>query len=155
MSWVGWVLCAYIAGVSIPLAVVDIRKHRLPNKLVVPGIALALLCGILELVISNGRNWTPLLCCGVYFGLMLVLGLLGGLGMGDVKLAAVLGAAAGFMGADAVVASIVAAFMLGGAVASVLWLSKRRGRIPFGPFMLAGYWAAMVAGLAAAWSSAF
>ena len=71
---------------------------------------------------------------------MLVLSLLGGLGMGDVKLAAQLGVAAGLVGVQTAVAMVVVAFMLGGLVASVLWLARRRGRIPFGPFMLAGFW---------------
>ena len=34
--------------------------------------------------------------------------------------------------------------VLGGLVALMLWLSKRRGRIPFGPFMLAGAWIAIL-----------
>lgn len=141
MSWVGWLLCAYVAVVSIPLAVVDVREHRLPNKLVVPGIALAGLCSVLELVLSGGRNFLSLLCGALYFAFMLVLSLLGGLGMGDVKLASVLGATAGFVSGEAAAASVVLAFVFGGVVALVLWLLKRRGRIPFGPFMLAGFWA--------------
>jgi leader peptidase (prepilin peptidase)/N-methyltransferase len=148
MSWVGWVLFAYVAAVSVPLAVIDIREHRLPNKLVVPGIALAAVCGVLELVLTGGRHWSPLLCGGVYFALMLVLSLLGGLGMGDVKLAALLGASAGFLGVESAVISVGLAFMLGGAVALVLWLAQRRGRIPFGPFMLAGYWLSTTIALA-------
>lgn len=147
MSWVGWVLCAYVVAVSIPLTVVDIREHRLPNKLVVPGIALAVLCGVLQLVLSGWRDFMPLVCGAGYFALMFVLSVLGGLGMGDVKLAALLGASAGFLGGEAVVTSIVVAFVAGGAVALVLWLFKRRGRIPFGPFMLLGYSVAVAFGL--------
>ena len=148
MSWVGWVLCAYVVAVSIPLTVVDIREHRLPNKLVVPGIALAVLCGVLQLVLSGWRDFMPLVCGAGYFALMFVLSVLGGLGMGDVKLAALLGASAGFLGGEAVVTSVVVACLAGGAVALVLWLFKRRGRIPFGPFMLLGYWATMTIALA-------
>ena len=61
MSWPGIVLCAYVAAVSVPLVVVDIREHRLPNRLVVPGLALALLCGVLEVVLAGGHGWMPLL----------------------------------------------------------------------------------------------
>jgi leader peptidase (prepilin peptidase)/N-methyltransferase len=147
MSWPGIVVCAYVAVVSIPLAVIDIREHRLPNTLVVPGIALAVVCGLLELVLTGGRHWSPLLCGGVYFALMLVLSLLGGLGMGDVKLAAMLGASAGFLGVESAIVSVGLAFILGGVVALVLWFAQRRGRIPFGPFMLAGYWVAMTIAL--------
>jgi leader peptidase (prepilin peptidase)/N-methyltransferase len=68
--------------------------------------------------------------------------------MGDVKLAAMLGASAGFLGVESAVISVGLAFMLGGAVALVLWLAQRRGRIPFGPFMLAGFWGSMTIALA-------
>lgn len=140
MSWVGWVLCAYVVAVSIPLTVVDIREHRLPNKLVVPGIVLAVLCGVLQLVLSGWRDFMPLVCGAGYFALMFVFSMIGGLGMGDVKLAALLGASTGFIGVEAVVICVALAFFSGGAVALVLWLFKRRGRIPFGPFMLLGWW---------------
>ncbi|MEN9751738.1 MAG: hypothetical protein RLZZ600_785 [Actinomycetota bacterium] len=141
MSWAGWVLCAYIALVTAPLTVIDVRVHRLPNRLVVPGLALAALCGAWEWGSSGWTNPRPLLCGALYFAFMLVLGLLGGLGMGDVKLAGVLGVASGFLGWQSAVASLMLAFIFGGLVALGLWIAKRRGRIPFGPFMLAGFWA--------------
>lgn len=147
MSWAGWVLCAYVALVSVPLAVIDLRQHRLPNRLVVPGIALAVVCGVAELAISGWRIPWPLLCGALYFAFMFVLALLGGLGMGDVKLAAVLGGASGFLGWQSALGSIVLAFLLGGLVALALWLAKRRGRIPFGPFMLAGFWGSTIIAL--------
>ena len=71
---------------------------------------------------------------------MLVLSLIGGLGMGDVKLAALLGLAGAFISVEAVLAQVILSFVAGGLVAAVFWLFKRRGRIPFGPFMLLGYW---------------
>jgi leader peptidase (prepilin peptidase)/N-methyltransferase len=146
MSWPGVIVCAYVAAVSIPLVVVDVREHRLPNKLVVPGVALAGLCGVLELVLTGGHNFAPLLCGALYFALMLVLSLIGGLGMGDVKLAALLGVAGGFISAEAVLAQVILSFIAGGLVAGVLWMIKRRGRIPFGPFMLLGYWVVVALG---------
>lgn len=146
MSWPGILVCAYVAAVSIPLVVVDVREHRLPNNLVVPGIAVAALCGVLELVLSGGRNFAPLVCGALYFALMLVLSLVGGLGMGDVKLAALLGVAGAFLSVEAVLAQVLLSFITGGLGAGVLWLFKRRGRIPFGPFILLGYWAVVALG---------
>jgi leader peptidase (prepilin peptidase)/N-methyltransferase len=66
------------------------------------------------------------------------------MGMGDVKLGGVLGAAAGLVGIVAAVASPVAAF-IGGGVAGISAIRRGPGgSIPFGPFMLAGFWAAVV-----------
>ena len=140
MSWAGWIVVGYVTIVTVPLTVIDVREHRLPNGLVVPGIGLALALAVVQLALSGWRDWQSLACGAGYFVLMLALSVAGGLGMGDVKLAALLGAASGYLGWQDCVASICTAFVLGGLVAVALWLAKRRGRIPFGPFMLAGFW---------------
>jgi leader peptidase (prepilin peptidase)/N-methyltransferase len=59
----------------------------------------------------------------------------GGMGWGDVKLAALIGLATGF---PLVFVAIIMAAILGGVVAVVLLITRRRGRremIPFGPFL--------------------
>jgi leader peptidase (prepilin peptidase)/N-methyltransferase len=150
MSWAGWIVVGYVAIVSVPLTVIDVREHRLPNRLVVPGIGAALALAFVQLALSAWRDWQPLVCGAGYFALMLVLSVAGGLGMGDVKLAALLGVASGFLGWQACAASLCVAFVLGGLVAGALWLAKRRGRIPFGPFMLAGFWLTTIMGITSA-----
>jgi leader peptidase (prepilin peptidase)/N-methyltransferase len=148
MSLWGWIVVAYVAAVSIPLVVVDIREHRLPNRLVVPGVALSAVCALGELVTSGGQSWVPLASAAAYFVIMLALSVAGGLGMGDVKLAAILGAGTGFVALSAVLTQVFVAFFAGGLSALGLWMFKRRGNIPFGPFMLLGFWAAMTLALA-------
>ncbi len=143
MSWPGILLCAFVAAVSVPLVVVDIREHRLPNRLVVPGLALALACGLVQLALSDGRGWLPLMMGVGSFVVFALLSRVGGLGMGDVKLATVLGVASGFLGAQATIESVALAFVFGGVAALVLWLFKRRGSLAFGPFLLLGFWVAM------------
>ncbi|MBI86209.1 MAG: hypothetical protein CMJ81_23680 [Planctomycetaceae bacterium] len=84
---------AFISVVScyaIAAAVVDIRLHRIPNYLTVP----AAVFGLLFHTFFEGR-WGILLSLAglaVGFGLLLLPWLLGGSGMGDVKLLAALGA---------------------------------------------------------------
>jgi leader peptidase (prepilin peptidase)/N-methyltransferase len=145
MSWWGWFVVAYVAAVSIPLVVIDIREHRLPNRLVVPGVALAAACAAGELATSAGRHWLPVAGGVAYFVTMLVLSLVGGLGMGDVKLAAILGVSVGFVSLEGLVGQLVLTFLAGGFVALLFWVCRRRGNIPFGPFMLLGYWATLLA----------
>lgn len=85
--------------------------------------------------------------------------------MGDVKLAGLLGGAAGLIGVPAAFLSPVLAFIAGGVASLVVlivtffkrtdlpleqaWAVTRDTRIPFGPFMLLGFWVAiaLVAGL--------
>jgi leader peptidase (prepilin peptidase)/N-methyltransferase len=68
------------------------------------------------------------------------------MGMGDVKLAAVLGTAAGFFGWEAAVAVLMSEFLLGGLgalIQKVITRIRRKphtSQIPFGPYMLAGFW---------------
>jgi len=71
----------------------------------------------------------------------------GGLGMGDVKLAALLGLYLGWLGWAAVVLGALAGFVVQAVVALALLAARRiglRGELPFGPAMLAG--AALVIG---------
>lgn len=144
MTFWGWLLLAYVATVTIPLALIDIRQHRLPNKLVLPGIALAVTLGLAQ-VLAEGEP-TSLICGAVWFALFLVFALVGGMGMGDVKLAAVLGAASGFLGWQVALAALMSAFVLGGLGAVIQRVSTRlrhkprTSHIPFGPYMLAGFW---------------
>ena len=84
-----------------------------------------------------------------YAAAMLVLHVLsrGGLGMGDVKLSALLGLYLGWLGWAAVVLGALAGFVVQAVVALGLLATRRiglRGELPFGPAMLAG--AALVIG---------
>ena len=84
------------------------------------------------------------------FAAFLVLALVApsGMGMGDVKLAALLGLYLGWLGWPAVALGAAAGFVVQAVVALALLATRRiglRGELPFGPAMLAG--AALVLGL--------
>jgi leader peptidase (prepilin peptidase)/N-methyltransferase len=79
---------AYVAATAIPLLIVDIKEHRLPNKIVLPMIGIALLTHLV-LAVWTGA-WASL---GVSVGLGFATLMLGiylnykeHIGMGDVKL---------------------------------------------------------------------
>ncbi len=77
-----------------------------------------------------------------------------GMGMGDVKLAAVLGLYLGWLGWGPLAVGAFAAFLLGGVFAVALLIARRARRgtaIPFGPWMIAGAWLG-IAGGAAVWN---
>ena len=135
----------YLAAVTVPLVWIDVRQHRLPNALVLPGY-LVLLAAFAWVWLQTGWfPWLGLASAAGYFGVLYLLAWFGGMGMGDVKLAGVLGGAAGLVSLHVVVLSPVLAFVLAGLVSIVVWVVTRsmRTRIPFGPFMLAGFWIAV------------
>jgi leader peptidase (prepilin peptidase)/N-methyltransferase len=126
----------YLAAVTPALVLADLRSRRLPNRMTVTGIVVGLVAAGLQ------WSWIPLAAGLAYGGALYLLSLAGGIGMGDAKLAAVIGLAAGAETLDAA----VAAFLLGGVAASIALVRGGRGaRIPFGPWLLAGYWVTVIA----------
>ena len=137
-----------LAALAPPLARTDVAELRLPNRLVVT----ALLAGLGGLGVTwlaaGSAPQVPLLAAVGYAGFLLVLALLGGMGMGDVKLAAALGLASPTL--PLAVLSPLLAFLLGGLVSLVVLIRRGRGgRIAFGPFLLAGYFGALAVAAAA------
>ena len=77
-----------------------------------------------------------------------------GLGLGDVKLAGVLGGVLGWFGWPHVMVGVLAGFLLSGAVGLVILITRQGGlksEFPFGPWMILGatgglMWAFMAGG---------
>jgi leader peptidase (prepilin peptidase) / N-methyltransferase len=136
------VAVVYLAAVTSWLVMFDVTTHRLPNVLVLPGIGVGLVSCAGEWIASGRPPMVPLVAGCAYAGFLLVLNLVGGMGMGDVKLAAALGFAS--WNVSVAVLSPVVAFLVGGLVSVVLLISGKRGqRIAFGPFLLGGFWVAV------------
>ncbi len=136
----------YLAAVTPTLCAIDAVERRLPNSLVLPGYLVAA-AGILAHWIVSGEFSKVAVVSGVlYFVVMLAFAVAGGMGMGDVKLAGVLGLSAGLVSATAAVVSPLVAFVLGGIAAIGALRGGRGASIPFGPFLLAGFWVAVVVG---------
>lgn len=145
--WPEWVLPALLAfcAVAVVLSAVDFAENRLPNTVIVVGIAAVALLLVVAAVFTG--EWMRLLwaiagAVGV-FAAFLVLALISpaAMGMGDVKLAALIGLALGWFGVWAVLVGVLAAFVIGGLVAiGALALGRvtLRGELPFGPPMLTG-----------------
>ena len=137
----------YLAAISVALAMIDLDTHTLPNRILLPAYPVAaVLLGAAALVAGEpGRLLTALIGAGALFGLYLALALIspGGMGLGDVKLAGLLGLYLGYLGWAPLIVGAFGAFLLGGVFGLLLLLSrkaKRRSSIPFGPWMLLGAW---------------
>jgi leader peptidase (prepilin peptidase)/N-methyltransferase len=132
---------------ALVLAVIDLEVLRLPDRLVLPAYPVVVLLLALAAVLTGdaGALLRALACAGLAVACFLLAALLspgsGGLGLGDVKLAGVLGALLGWLGWREAAFGLLGGFVVGAAV-SLLLLALRRvdrqGSLPFGPSMLAG-----------------
>lgn len=144
----------YLAAISVVLAVIDLDVRRLPDAIVLPSylVAAALLAAV-DLLRGDTARLPVLVIGGAgSFLLYLLLRVLkpGGMGLGDVKLAGVLGIYLGQAGVAQLLVGTFAAFLLGGTAGVVLILTRRSTRsssIPFGPWMLGGAWIGILAGV--------
>ena len=143
---------------SLPLALIDLRERRLPDRLVLPAYpSLGLL---LFLAAIEEDAWPKLLgafACSVWlFASYLLLRLINpaGLGGGDVKLAAPIGLLIGWFGWQSLWVATAATFIAAACFAVGLLLTQRllerpafSKNIAFGPFMLGGAWAVVIPAL--------
>jgi leader peptidase (prepilin peptidase) / N-methyltransferase len=143
----------YIAAVGIALAMIDIDLLRLPDILTLPSypVAIALL-GVAAWVDDAPHAFVRALlgmaALAAFYGLVWLL-YPAGMGLGDVKLAGVVGLYLAWLGWGPLFVGAFAAFLVG-AVVSVAIVSRsgggRKTRVPFGPFMLVGLLIGIYAG---------
>jgi leader peptidase (prepilin peptidase)/N-methyltransferase len=140
---------AAFALVTAPLVLIDRRDQRLPNPITYSLVAIALIFGTEAALVSG--DWAgfgfALIWGAIPFVLffVMVVASRGGVGMGDAKLAAGLGLTAARTSGRLTLSSMATGFLIGGVFALVKLLSKqatRKTQIPFGPFLLAGFWVA-------------
>jgi len=138
-----------VALIAAGLGLVDLREHLLPDALLAPAAATVLAALAVTAGITGrwGGLLTAALVGAAFLAAFLLLALVagGGFGLGDVKLAGLLGLVAGWLGIGTAVTSVVIAVAAGGVVTLALLVTRRidrRSPIPFGPFLLFGWWAA-------------
>lgn len=150
-TWWSLPLVGVLAAFGVVLGAVDARTKLLPNALLLCFAAATL--PLLVLAAAAGGNWAGLLGAaagaGALFAVYLILALISpaGMGMGDVKLAAVLGLFGGWAGASAWLGTLLGGFLLGGLAGVVVLLVRRGSRtstFPFGPGMLLAAFASFV-----------
>jgi len=134
----------YLGAVLVPLLVCDVRHHRLPTCFIAPAYpVLAVSLGLDAAVMGQwARLGTAALGGLILGGVYLVLCVLPGrlMGLGDVRLAGVLGAALAWLGWDSLLLGALGAFALSFLAALPQLLLRRtrlQSRVAFGPYMLA------------------
>jgi len=128
---------AILAPTLVLLAAIDLDRRLIPDVIVLPALA-----GVLILQIAfypeDTLEWVLAMIGAALFLFIPMLISPAAMGMGDVKLAALLGAALG----KSVVAALFVGLLAGGAYGLVVFaregLAARRKSIAFGPFLAFG-----------------
>jgi leader peptidase (prepilin peptidase)/N-methyltransferase len=130
----------------VPITVIDLAHKRIPNALTGPAAILAIALG----AVLEPAYLPEQLIAGFSALLFFYLPALihkKGMGMGDVKLAGVLGLYLGRGVAPAIMIGLVLGVVVGMAVVAIKGVSDgRRTKVPFGPFLAAGAVVAIFAG---------
>jgi leader peptidase (prepilin peptidase) / N-methyltransferase len=127
----------------VAVAAIDVEQRIIPNRIVLPGTVVAL---AVQTAIDPSVEWTAAAFAAAGFFLVAALAYPAGMGMGDVKLALMLGA---MLGRGVAVAIAVALLAAGVPSIAILVRHGSRGRkmgIPFAPFLAAGGAVALFAG---------
>lgn len=150
---IGLAIVTFYCCLFLVLMVIDLEHHILPNKLVYPGIIVALAISVAFSVFPNSLEIVPEIgnasaggAIGLGLFLLIIVVSRGGMGWGDVKMAALIGLVTGF---PLVFIALFLAVVLGGLVAWILILVRVKSRkqsIPFGPFLSLGVMATLLWG---------
>jgi leader peptidase (prepilin peptidase)/N-methyltransferase len=130
----------------VPAALIDLEHRIIPNKLTATGAVLALVLG----TALDPAGEPDRLIAGAAAGGFLLLAALaypGGMGMGDVKLAGMMGLFLGVSVAPAMLIALLVGVAVGAGIVARKGASVgRKTAVPFGPFLALGGIVAVFAG---------
>jgi leader peptidase (prepilin peptidase)/N-methyltransferase len=148
--WI-FVMTALLMSMMPALSLIDIRHRIVPNKITYPAFVIAAVYVTVAWLANGGPDLVRgLEGCLLYAGPLFLLALLypRGMGLGDVKLVAVIGLVLGSIGLRYVGVAAGAAILLGGlgGIAALALGADRKSAIPFGPYLAAGSFVSVLAG---------
>jgi len=130
----------------VPVTLIDLDHHLIPNKITYPGFVLGV---VLVAVLDSGSLVENLIASAAAGGFPFVAWFLypRGMGMGDVKLAFVLGIYLGRAVVPAMFTAFVAGALVGAIVVARMGVKDgRKAGIPFGPWLALGGVVGLLAG---------
>jgi len=132
-----WLGVAFVV-LLVPVTLIDLDHRIIPNTLMIVGTVVSL---VILLLTDPGALTEHLIAAGAAGGFLLVAAIAkpGGMGMGDVKLAFVMGLFLGRNVAPAMLAAFLAGSIIGGAIMAKKGVKEgRKTAIPFGPWLALG-----------------
>lgn len=146
-GWTGQaLLVALEAWFFLAIAVIDLEHRLILNRMILAASPIVL---VANLLIGKATIASALFGAAAGFGLFLLLALLapGGMGMGDVKLAGLIGLTTGL---SSVLVALFVAILIGGIAGAVILLKSRfrRGQtMAYAPYLVAGVWVVLLDGI--------
>ena len=132
------VLGLLLVTALVPITLIDLEHRLIPNRITLPASAAALIAG---LTLEPGQVPEQLIAGAAAGGFFLVAALAypRGMGMGDVKLAGMLGLYLGRAVAPAIFAALIGGVLVGALIMARKGAREgRRTAVPFGPFLALG-----------------
>jgi leader peptidase (prepilin peptidase)/N-methyltransferase len=140
------VLGLLLVAILVPVALIDFEHRVIPNKIMLPAAVAAIVAG---LALRPSGVPEQLIAGAAAAGFLLIFALAypRGMGMGDVKLAGVLGLFLGREVAVAMLTGVLAATLVGAVIISRVGVKDgRKTAVPFGPFLALGGLIALLVG---------
>jgi leader peptidase (prepilin peptidase) / N-methyltransferase len=136
-------VAAFFCAVLVAVSAIDLEHRIIPNKIVLPAAAIVLAA---QTALEPSVEWAlAALGCSLFLFLA-VLAYPTGMGMGDVKLALLLGAALGRTAPVALMVGLLTAIVPAVVLFARHGSAARKMAIPFGPFLAFGGVVALFAG---------
>jgi leader peptidase (prepilin peptidase) / N-methyltransferase len=128
-------VAAFFCAVLVAVSAIDLEHRIIPNRIVLPAAAIVLVANTLR---DLSPEWIVAGVGAFSFLLLAALVYPAGMGMGDVKLALLMGVALGRTVPVALMAGMVAALIPGLVLFARHGTKARKMGIPFGPFLALG-----------------
>ena len=143
---IGIALGLILVTALVPIVVIDLERRLIPNLITGPAAVAALAAGIAFALddVPEQLAWGA----GAFgFFFLAALAYRRGMGMGDVKLAGLLGLCLGRAVIPAILIALVAGVLVGGVIIARVGAARgRKTAVPFGPFLALGAVVALFAG---------
>ena len=136
-------VAAFFCAVLVAISATDIEHRIIPNRIVLPAAAVVF---VANTMLHPSVAWAVAGLGAALFLLVAALAYPGGMGMGDVKLALLLGVALGPTVVVAMMVGMVSALVPSTVLYARHGSAARKMRIPFGPFLAFGGVVALFAG---------
>jgi leader peptidase (prepilin peptidase)/N-methyltransferase len=135
---IGVALGLILITALVPIVLIDLETFTIPNAITAPAAVAALVAGLALNLDGVPEQLIAGAAAGGFF-LLAVLLYPRGMGMGDAKLAGVMGLCLGRAVAPAILIGLISGVLVGGVIMSRVGVQAgRKTKIPFGPFLALG-----------------